>query len=96
MLVYGLAVEQPHFGALSHAGWGMMAYMTIVPMGICYVTWFETLRRLPPATASTGMLLVPVVGVVAAAAMVGEPLGLRVILAMVLTLGGVTLALQRS
>jgi len=96
MLVYGLVVEQPHFGALSHAGWGMMAYMTIVPMGICYVTWFETLRRLPPATASTGMLLVPVVGVVAAAAMVGESLGLRVILAMVLTLGGVTLALQRA
>lgn len=96
MLVYGLAMEQPRFGALSPAGWGAMAYMTLVPMGICYVTWFETLRRLPPATASTGMLMVPVIGIVSAAVMVGEPLGFRVVLAMVLTLGGVTLALQRA
>lgn len=96
MLVTGLAFEKPDFGALSSAGWGVMAYMTIIPMGVCYLTWFETLRRLPPATASTGMLLVPVVGVVSAALIVGEPLGMRVMLAMVLTLGGVTLALQRS
>jgi drug/metabolite transporter (DMT)-like permease len=96
MLVAGLVFEKPDFGALSAAGWGVMAYMTIIPMGVCYLTWFETLRRLPPATASTGMLLVPVVGVVSAAFIVGEPLGIRVVLAMVLTLGGVTLALQRS
>ncbi|CAN5195027.1 EamA family transporter [soil metagenome] len=96
MLIYGLAFEESDFGALSVTGWGMMAYMTIVPMGVCYLTWFETLRRLPPATASTGMLLVPVIGVVSAALIVGEPLGIRVVLAMVLTLGGVTLALQRA
>ena len=35
-------------------------------------------------------------GVVAAALIIGEPLGLRVVLAMVLTLSGVTLALQRG
>jgi len=34
--------------------------------------------------------------VVSAAMMVGEPLGLREILAMAFTLGGVTLALQRA
>lgn len=67
-----------------------------VPMGVCYVTWFETLRRLPPTSASTGMLLVPVIGVVSAAIILGEPLGLREIAAMVLTLGGVTLALQKA
>ncbi|MHC6152224.1 hypothetical protein ACVSQB_10550 [Bradyrhizobium elkanii] len=42
------------------------------------------------------MLLVPVIGVVSAAIILGEPLGLREIGAMVLTLGGVTLALQRA
>lgn len=95
MLVFGLLFEKPDFGAVSVRGWALMGYMTIIPMGVCYLTWFETLRRLPPATASTGMLLVPIVGVVSAALMVGDPLGLREVLAMVFTLGGVTLALQR-
>jgi drug/metabolite transporter (DMT)-like permease len=70
--------------------------MMLVPMGVCYLTWFETLRRLPTTAASTGMLLVPVIGVVSAALILGEPLGLRELAAMVLTLGGVTLALQKA
>ncbi len=48
-----------------------MIYMTLIPMGVCYLTWFETLRRLPPASASTGMLLAPVIGVVSAACYIG-------------------------
>ena len=70
--------------------------MTLVPMGLCYLTWFETLRRLPPTSASTGMLLVPVIGVVSAAFILGEPFGFREVAAMALTLGGVTLALQKA
>jgi drug/metabolite transporter (DMT)-like permease len=42
------------------------------------------------------MLIVPVIGVVSAAVILGEPLGLREWAAMALTLGGVTLALQRA
>jgi probable blue pigment (indigoidine) exporter len=49
---------------------------------------------LPAATASIGTLLVPVVGVLAAAAMLHEPLGLREIAALVFTLGGVAVALR--
>ena len=41
-----------------------------------------------------GTLLVPVVGVLAAGAMLHEPLGLREISALVFTLGGVALALR--
>ena len=70
--------------------------MTLVPMGLCCLTWFETLRRLPPSSASTGMLLVPLIGVISAALILGEPLSLREVVAMVLTLGGVTLALQKA
>ncbi|WP_371421080.1 EamA family transporter [Tardiphaga sp.] len=69
--------------------------MTLGPMGVCYLTWFATLRRLPPATAAMGTVIVPVMGVIGAAALLGEPLGLRELIAMTLTLGGVTLALRR-
>nr|WP_247783195.1 hypothetical protein [Bradyrhizobium sp. 170] len=47
-------------------------------------------------TTSTGMLLVPLIGVISAALILGEPLGMREVVAMVLTLGGVTLALQKA
>ena len=96
MLVLGVLFERPDVTALEPLGLGCFVYMTLVPMGVCYVTWFETLRRLPPTTASTGMLIVPVIGVVSAAIILGEPLGYRQWTAMALTLGGVTLALQRG
>ena len=46
------------------------------------------------ATASIGTLLVPVVGVLAAAAILHEPLGLRQVAALAITLGGVVVALR--
>ena len=92
--IVGLAVEQPQLAALSSIGWASMIYMTLIQFCLCYVCWFAALERLPAATASIGTLLVPVVGVLAAAAMLHEPLGLREIAALVITLGGVAVALR--
>jgi drug/metabolite transporter (DMT)-like permease len=96
MVGLGLAFEAPDLGALSPRGWTLMAYMTAVPMGACYLSWFAALRRLPPAQASMATLLTPLVGVVAAALSLGEPLGLREASALALTLGGVALAMRRG
>ncbi len=92
--IVGLVVEHPQLAALSSVGWASMAYMTLIQFCLCYVCWFAALERLPAATASIGTLLVPVVGVLAAAAMLHEPLGLREIAALVITLGGVGVALR--
>ena len=92
--IVGLAIEHPHLAALSSVGWASMIYMTLIQFCLCYVCWFAALERLPAATASIGTLLVPVVGVLAAAAMLHEPLGLREIAALVFTLGGVAVALR--
>lgn len=96
MLVFGFWFEAPQWGALSVSGWAVLVYMTLVPMGLCYVAWFETLRRLPATVASMGTLLVPLIGVISAGLMLGEPLGWREAAAMVLVLGGVTLALRKA
>jgi drug/metabolite transporter (DMT)-like permease len=92
--IVGLAVEHPQLAALSSIGWASMIYMTLIQFCLCYVCWFAALERLPAATASIGTLLVPVVGVLAAAAMLHEPLGLREVAALVITLGGVAVALR--
>ena len=90
----GLALEQPQLAALSAVGWASMLYMTLIQFCLCYVCWFAALERLPAATASIGTLLVPVIGVLSAGAMLHEPLGWREITALVVTLGGVTVALR--
>jgi probable blue pigment (indigoidine) exporter len=92
--VVGLVIEQPDLAALSTVGWASMLYMTLIQFCLCYVCWFAALERLPAATASIGTLLVPVVGVLSAAALLHEPLGVRELAALAFTLGGVALALR--
>ncbi|MGN6388642.1 MAG: DMT family transporter [Burkholderiaceae bacterium] len=96
MVAYGLLVEHPVVSALTPGGWAAMAYMTVIPMSVCYISWFAALKRLPPATASIATLLTPVIGVTSAAIALGEPLGLRQFAAMGLTLAGIALALRKA
>jgi drug/metabolite transporter (DMT)-like permease len=95
MIVLGLLIEHPVYAALGLDGWAVLVYMSLVPMAVCYLAWFATLRRLPADIASIGMLLVPVMGIVAAALALGEPLGTREAWAMGLTLSGVALAMRQ-
>jgi hypothetical protein len=44
MVVLGLVFEKPDLGALTSTGWAALIYITVVPMAICYLTWFATLR----------------------------------------------------
>jgi drug/metabolite transporter (DMT)-like permease len=92
--IVGLAIEQPALAALSAVGWASMIYLTLIQFCLCYVCWFAALARLPAATASIGTLLVPVVGVLSAAAILHEPFGLREVIALAVALGGVALALR--
>jgi drug/metabolite transporter (DMT)-like permease len=95
MVVLGVALERPAVASLSGASAWAFAYVTLIPMAACFLSWFEALRRLPPVAASTSMLLVPLIGILSAASLLGEPLGPREMLAMALTLGGVVLALKK-
>ncbi|QQO20663.1 DMT family transporter [Bradyrhizobium diazoefficiens] len=94
MIVVGLTLNGSEIRRLSFAGAGGLAYQAVCSMALCYLSWFAALERVPAATASTGLLLVPVVGALSAAAILGEALGFREICAFVLTLGGVALELR--
>jgi drug/metabolite transporter (DMT)-like permease len=96
MVVLGLLLEQPDVLALSRQGLYGLAYMAIGPMALCYLTWFAALKRLPAFAAATGMLIVPIVGTMSAVPLLGDPLGMRQLVAFALTLSGVGLALRRS
>jgi drug/metabolite transporter (DMT)-like permease len=49
-----------------------LGYNGFIGMGLTYFLWFVVVDRLPTTTASLGSLLVPVVGVIGSAWLMGE------------------------
>jgi drug/metabolite transporter (DMT)-like permease len=90
--VVGLFIETPHWDAVTQLGWLLVIYSTVVQFCIAYVAWFAALARLPASVAAIGTMAVPVIGVVASAIGLHEPLGPGQIAALVFTLAGVVLA----
>jgi drug/metabolite transporter (DMT)-like permease len=88
----GLLFEHADFAALTGAGWAMLAYMALVAFGVAYFCWFAALERLPASVAAIGTMAVPVIGVIASALALHEPLGIGQITALLFTLAGVVLA----
>ena len=88
----GALIETSDFGAVSTLGWWLLGYNTVIQFCVAYVTWFAALERLPASVAAIGTTAVPVIGVVASAIALHEPLGLTQMAALMLTLGGIVLA----
>lgn len=90
--IAGLLIETTHLERVTTLGWWLLSYSIVIQFCIAYVSWFAALARLPASIAAIGSMAVPVIGVVASAIALREPLGLTQILALVFTLAGVVLA----
>jgi drug/metabolite transporter (DMT)-like permease len=90
--ILGLLAENADLARVSHLGWILIFYSTVIQFCIAYVSWFAALARLPASVAAIGTMAVPVIGVVASAVALHEPLGIGQIAALVFTLAGVVLA----
>ena len=94
LVVLAVLFDRPEVGRLSGQDWALLAYGGVFAMGLCYLSWFAALRRLPASLASLGTLITPMVGVASAAFFLGEPFGWREATSLALTLSGVGLALR--
>jgi drug/metabolite transporter (DMT)-like permease len=92
VVVVGLAIEHSDWLAVTNLGWLLIVYSTVIQFCVAYVAWFAALSRLPASVAAIGTMAVPVIGVVASAIALHEPLGPGQIAALVFTLAGVVLA----
>ncbi|QPF87819.1 DMT family transporter [Bradyrhizobium genosp. L] len=90
--IVGLVVETSHWERVTTVGWWLLVYSTVVQFCIAYVSWFAALARLPASVAAIGTMAVPVIGVVASAIALHEPLGPLQIAALIFTLAAVALA----
>jgi drug/metabolite transporter (DMT)-like permease len=92
IVIVALLIEQSNWHAVSNVGWLLILYSTVIQFCVAYVAWFAALSRLPASVAAIGTMAVPVIGVVASAIGLGEPLGPGQIAALMFTLAGVVLA----
>ncbi len=90
--VVGLLFETADVAAVTNLGWILIVSSTVIQFCVAYVCWFAALARLPASVAAIGTMAVPVIGVVASALALHEPLGPGQIAALVFTLLGVALA----
>lgn len=81
------------YGAAGAAVWWSSAYLVLIALVFCYFAWFSVVKIFPAAVSAIGTLLVPVVGVASGVIVLGEPFGLRDLIALALIVGAVALVL---
>jgi drug/metabolite transporter (DMT)-like permease len=85
IVVVGIVFDRDFAPALvSTDAWLATAYAVIVATLFCQWAWFTLIRHFPAVAISVGSLAIPVVGVIASAIGLGEPLGADVVIALML------------
>lgn len=90
-----IALVWSEIGNVTAAGVTIAVIAGAATSGLGYALWYSVLPRLPTTTAAIAQLSVPVFAVVAGIILLGEPLTIRLLLAGVLVLGGISLSLVR-
>jgi drug/metabolite transporter (DMT)-like permease len=95
-----LALAAPLAGESWPARWsglsiGSLAFQTVIVTFASYLTWFWLMRHYPATRISAFVLLTPVFGLAAGVTLLGEPLTLRLIVALAAVVLGLALVNRR-
>ena len=77
----------------SMPGIGLAVASGALASGLGYVVWYAALRRIAATHAATVQLSVPVLAALGGVLLLAEPISLRLVLASIATLGGISLVL---
>lgn len=91
-----LSVVMSSHASFDAAGVGYALASGAVTSGLGYAIWYTALPVLKATTAATVQLSVPVIAAVGGVILLGEPLGMRLILASVAILGGIALVIHEK
>jgi drug/metabolite transporter (DMT)-like permease len=96
-VVIGMLIFEPgyDFANVDLPGWMGLAYTILIAMLFCHWAWFKVVATFPAQLASISTLAIPVVGVASSSLLIGEAVGLDLIMALVCVLLGLTLVLFR-
>lgn len=83
----------PEPGSLSPPAIAALVYLFLFPMSFCQWAYFKVVGLLPASVAAIGTLAIPVIGVYSSHLVLGEPVGVMEVLALLLVLSALVLVL---
>jgi drug/metabolite transporter (DMT)-like permease len=96
-VIIGALIFEP-FTAILQVSWrGALAtaYVIILPMIFCYLAWVRVVQLFPANVAAIGTLAIPVIGVFSSGLILGEPISLQEIAALILVLMALAIAMVK-
>lgn len=96
-VLLGTLILEPVSGFLHITSQAAFAttFMVLVPGVLCTWAWFKVIQLFPAGIAAIGTLAVPVVGVLSSAVVLGEPIGLQEIVALLLLIAAVSIVMLK-
>ena len=91
LLLAGLGLEQPDFGAITPRSWAALSYLGLVASVGGFIVYFVLLKRLSPIILSFVFIIFPVFAVVIGAWYEGTPLSADLLLYSAILLAGFAL-----
>lgn len=79
----------------SSLAWGALLFQTVIVTFASYLLWFWLVRHYPATQISSFTLLTPIFGLAAGVGLLGEPLTLRLVLALAAVVTGIALVSRR-
>lgn len=92
VIIAGMTGAGTSLASASTFGFGMAILSGAVTSGLGYALWYTVLPHLRGSTAAVAQLTVPVIAMAAGAVLLSEDLGMRLLIAALLVLGGVLIA----
>ena len=96
LLVAALASRSPLPGRLSTLVWASLFFQVVIVTFVSYLVWFWLIRSYPATRLSSFTLLTPVFGLVMGALLLGEPITLRLVLALAAVALGIVLVNRKT
>jgi drug/metabolite transporter (DMT)-like permease len=86
---------RPLPASLSALAWSSMLFQVVGVTAVSYLVWFWLIRRYPATRLASFTLLTPVLGLVLGATLLGEPVTLRLAVAVATVAAGIVLVNRR-
>jgi drug/metabolite transporter (DMT)-like permease len=83
----------PDLGMVSPAAWAGFLYTTFVAMVFCFCAFIKIVTLVPAGVAAISTLAIPIVGLFSGALLLGEPVGLPEVIALLLVVLAMSLVL---
>ncbi len=96
ILLVAVMSEPYRLGQASDTALWALLYTLLLPLIFCYYAWYKVVSLFPASIAAIGTVLIPVVGTLSGALVLGEPLGWRQITALVAVAVAIALVLSES